>query len=53
MILDDMTDVLKSPFGNDLDLTHLFLLVGLIIVIIAVWGFILHHIKLAAQELAS
>lgn len=52
-IADDMSDIAKAPFVGDLDLVHLFLLVGVVIVAIIAWGFILNHIKLAAQELVS
>lgn len=52
-ILDNMLNVLKTPFVGELDLVHLFLLVGVVIFFIVVWGIILHHMKLAASALAD
>lgn len=52
-LLNGMADLLTTPFVGELDLEHLFLLVGLVILFIMAWGFILNHIKMAAQEIAS
>lgn len=49
-LFDDMSDMLKQPFVGDLDLKHLFLLVGVVLVFIIVWGVILHYMKAVAQE---
>jgi hypothetical protein len=47
---DDIIDMFKTPFVGDLDLTHLFLLVGLVLFFVAVWVMILNHVRLAAME---
>lgn len=47
---DDIVNILKAPFVGDLDLIHLFLLVGVILVFIGAWVMILRHIRLAAME---
>lgn len=44
-ILDNMADILKQPVVGELDLGHLFLLVGLVLVFIAVWAFVLNVFK--------
>jgi len=53
VLFDNMSELLKTPFVGDLDLTHLFLLVGVILIFIVVWGFVLHYMKTAATELVS
>jgi len=47
---DDIVKILKAPFVGQLDLIHLFLLVGLVLIFATAWVFILRHIKLAATE---
>lgn len=47
---DDITDMLKAPFVGDLDLVHLFLLTGVVLLFIAAWVLIINHVKLAATE---
>lgn len=49
-LINDVTAVLKAPFTGKLDLLHLFLIVGLVIIFAAAWVFILNHVKLAAAE---
>lgn len=49
-IWDNITDILKAPFVGELDLVHLFLLIGVVLVFVAAWVFILRHIRLAASE---
>jgi hypothetical protein len=44
-------DTLTAPFVGELDLTHLFLLIGAILVFIAIWVLILNHIAIAAAEI--
>ncbi|MBK8189085.1 MAG: hypothetical protein IPK79_01365 [Vampirovibrionales bacterium] len=44
-IFENMAEVLKQPVVGELDLGHLFLLVGLVIVFIAVWAFVLRVAK--------
>lgn len=47
-VWSDILAMLKTPFVGDLDVTHLFILVGVVLVFIAAWVFILNHIRLAA-----
>lgn len=49
-LFDDVMAILKAPFVGQLDLLHLFLIVGLVLIFAAAWFFILNHIKLAASE---
>lgn len=49
-IFEDINDILKAPFVGDLDIRHLFALVGLVLVFIAAWIFVLQHIRHAAME---
>jgi hypothetical protein len=49
-MLDDISDILKAPFVGNLDIKHLFLLVGLVIIFIVAWIFVLEHIRSAAME---
>lgn len=46
-----MVALLKAPFVGQLDLLHLFLIVGLVLIFAAAWVFILNHIRLAASEI--
>ncbi len=48
---DGLTSILSAPFVGDLDLMHLFVLVGVVLIMIAAWVLILNHVKLAAMEL--
>jgi hypothetical protein len=47
----EILDLLKAPFAGPLDLADLFLLVGVVLVFVAIWAFILYHIRLAASEI--
>lgn len=49
-IWNDILDLLTAPFVGQLDLAHLFLLVGVVILFALIWVFILNHIRLAAME---
>ena len=49
----DIVDLLKQPFVGQLDIEHLFLLVGLVLVFIAAWIIILQHIRVAGLELVE
>lgn len=49
-IWDKIKAIAAAPFGEELDLVHLFLLVGLILFFVVVWMFILAHIRGAALE---
>lgn len=46
----EIQDILKAPFVGTLDLGHLFLLVGVVLLFAALWGLILNHVRLAAME---
>lgn len=46
----DITAILKAPFVGDLDIIHLCLLVGLVLVFIAGWIMVLNHVRAAATE---
>lgn len=48
---DDMVAILKAPFVGELDLIHLFLIVGFVIIAAAAWALILNHVRIAAAEL--
>lgn len=49
-IIAGVKDVVSAPFVDDLDLKHLFLLTGIVMVFTAMWAFILAHMKTAALE---
>lgn len=49
-IVQSIKDVVTEPFSEKLDLKHLFLLTGLVMIFTAMWAFILAHIKSAAME---
>lgn len=49
-IWSNILATLKAPLTEDLDIIHLFMLTGLILVFIAAWLMILSHIRTAASE---
>jgi len=49
-IIQNITDVVTEPLTEKLDLKHLFLLTGIVMIFTALWAFILAHIKSAAME---
>lgn len=49
-ILSDVSDIAKAPFTGELSLKDLFLLIGVVLVFIAIWLFIIAHIRGAAME---
>lgn len=49
-IAQDVLNTLKSPFTQDLDLMHVALIIGVVILAIVVWVFILRHVQLAGLE---
>lgn len=53
MIIQKVQDIVSAPLSERLDLKHLFLLTGIIIVFSGLWAFILAHIKSAAMELVE
>jgi hypothetical protein len=42
---DNLIAMLKAPFVGDLDLWHLFLLVGVVLIFAMVWAVILHYAR--------
>lgn len=48
-LLSDIGEFVTEPFVADLDLLHLFLLVGLVLVFALAWGLILGHMKAATS----
>jgi hypothetical protein len=50
-IFGDIVAILKAPFSGELDLLHLFLIVGLVIIFAAAWVFILNHVRMAAADI--
>jgi hypothetical protein len=49
----DVKDTLTAPFVGQLDLVHLFLLVGLVLVFAAAWVMVLHYVHMAASAVAE
>ena len=49
-IIQDVQDVVSAPLSEKIDLKHLFLLTGLVMIFTAMWAFILAHLKSAAME---
>jgi hypothetical protein len=50
-IWSDILATLRAPFVGSLDLEHLFLLVGIVLIFVAAWVLILNHVRLAAAEI--
>jgi hypothetical protein len=46
---DDVVNILKAPFVGSLDIIHIVLLVGLVIVASIAWVMVLRHVRLAAE----
>lgn len=53
MIFDQVKDIVSEPLSEKLDLKHLFILTGIIMVFTGLWAFILAYIKSAAMELVE
>lgn len=49
-LISNIGSFIQAPFKERLDLFHLFLIVGLVIIFAAAWVFILHNVKMAAAE---
>lgn len=49
-IIQDVKDVVSAPLSEKIDIKHLFLLTGLVMIFTAMWAFILAHLKSAAME---
>lgn len=52
-IFDDMLNTLKTPFVGELDLMHLFLLVGAVLVFAAAWAMILSYARAAGEAVVE
>ncbi len=50
-VWEDIKTLLTAPIVGEVDAVHLWLLVGVVLVALLIWGFILRHVKLAAQEI--
>lgn len=46
-----MLDWIKQPFAEPLDIFHLFLIVGIVLVMVMAWGLILYHMRSVAEEI--
>lgn len=53
MIMDQVRNMLSEPLADKIDLKHLFLITGIIMVFTGVWAFILAYIRSAAMELVE
>lgn len=53
MFLDQVRNLVSEPLTEKLDLKHLFLLTGIIMVFTGVWTFVLAYIRSAAMELVE
>ena len=50
-LVDDILALLKVPVAGNIDVKHLFLLIGLVLVMVAAWIMILSHIHAVAEEI--
>ena len=44
-MFDKLIAMLKAPFVGELDIMHLFLLVGVVLIFAAIWAVILHRFR--------
>lgn len=49
-IFRDMLNILKAPIVGELDTIHLFILIGLVLILIIAWLHILGYIELGLKE---
>lgn len=47
----DIKNLLTAPIVGQVDTVQLWTLIGVVLLLLVVWGFILRHIKLAATEI--
>lgn len=45
--------LVTEPFVGEMDLAHLFLLIGAVLVFLVAWGFILGTVRRAASEVVD
>lgn len=50
-LVQDIKNLLTAPIVGEIDTVHLWMLVGVVLLSLVVWGFILRHVRLAAQEI--
>ena len=50
-IATEAKDILTAPFKQRLDILHLFMLTGIVLVSVMVWMMILYHIRIAAETI--
>jgi hypothetical protein len=53
VFMDQVRNVIAEPLADKIDLKHLFILTGIIMVFTGLWAFILAYIKSAAMELVE
>lgn len=53
MIIDDVRNMISEPLADKIDLKHLFIITGIIMVFTGIWAFILAYIRSAAMELVE
>lgn len=41
---------IKQPFAEPLDLFHLFLVIGIVLVMLMAWNLILYQVRVVAEE---
>jgi len=52
-VWSDVVNLLSTPITKDLDVKHLFLLVGVVIIAISIWAVLLSYITRGVQAVAS
>lgn len=50
-VVHETTAWIVHPFAQPIDVTRLFLLVGIVLVMIVLWNMILFNIRIAAEEI--
>lgn len=53
MFIDQVRNLVTEPLADKVDLKHLFILTGIIMVFTGLWAFILAYIRSAAMELVE
>lgn len=51
-VWDDIVGMLTTPFVGSLDVWHLFLLVGVVLIFLAMWALILSYAREGLGEIA-
>ena len=47
----DIRNLLTAPLAGEVDAVQIWSLVGVVIISLVIWGFILRHIRIAASEI--